>query len=189
MTYFSAGEDILLFTSHLASVCVKAALTDNKTFVNEGGGCQRRKKEVRNPSLSVFSVFVVGFVWDNVIKAAGRLNWERKLGYICSSFSLKWLLPTCVLLQESTVYHIKACHSLITFAIILAAVKKYSPNHNRKRGKMLLFDGILIWCVFKRIDFTALLLLLSKESFIWEEVFGHNSQVELTGCMVPCQKR
>lgn len=46
-------------------------------------------------SLSPLSVspFVVWFLWNNLIKVAGWLNSEWKLGYICLSFPLKSSFP------------------------------------------------------------------------------------------------
>lgn len=88
------------------------------------------------PPLSV-SVFVVWFLWNNLIKVAGWLNSERKLGYVCLSFPLKSFSHPATLLPGVTAVFIifslferrervrgKKCHYLITFTIILVAVRK-----------------------------------------------------------------
>ena len=53
-------------------------------------------------SLLSGSMFVVWFLWNNLIKVAGWLNSERKLGYICLSFPLKSFSHPATLLPGVT---------------------------------------------------------------------------------------
>lgn len=108
------------------------------------------------------SVFVVWFLWNNLIKVAGWLNSQRKLGYICLSFPLKSLFPPSDAPSRSHFHHLviiwkgrgaRAARKLPLshyFCNYFSGCQKIRPNHNPKKkrkekGKMLLFDRILIW--------------------------------------------
>lgn len=86
---------------YMIVVCVKIGLTGPEVNRRSQNHKNLHKwKEVvvsvreswKSISLSV-SVFVVWFLWNNLIKVAGWLNSERKLGYICLSFPLKSFFP------------------------------------------------------------------------------------------------
>lgn len=122
----------------------------NSTAWSEGQNIyqelRRAGVSVGNPHGSSFrSVFrfVVWFFWNNLMKAAGGLNSERKLCLICLSFLLKSCshpatLPPAVtavfiifLLCES----IKNCYYLITFTITPVAVRKQGLIRIKNREK------------------------------------------------------
>lgn len=96
------------------------------------------------------SVFVVWFLWNNLIKVPGS-DW--KLDYICLSHSLWSPFPTQQRsFQESRVFSssfhylkgesTKNCHYLITFTITPVAVRKYSLI-TIKKGK-----NVIVWSDF-----------------------------------------
>ena len=115
-----------------------------------------------SPPLLLLLLFVVWFLWNNLIKVAGWLNSERKLDYICLSFPLKsFSHPATLLLRVVTFFiifslferkekththtHIKYLPLSHYFHNYSSGCQKIRPNHNQKPRKMLLFDQILIW--------------------------------------------
>lgn len=150
------------------------------------------------------SVFVVWFLWNNLIKVAGWLNSQRKLGYICLSFPLKSLFPPSDAPSRSHFHHLviiwkgrgaRAARKLPLshyFCNYFSGCQKIRPNHNpkkkKKKGKCYCLIGF--WSggasssSFKRrlkdvISFTAAFkgLFHLRGFFFW-----HNSHVDVTGC-------
>ncbi len=149
----------------------------------EGSGCRRAGEAVVwgevhrleiNHSLRSVSVFVVWFLWNNLIKVAGWLNSERKLGYICLSFPLKSFSHPAMLLPEVTAVFIifplferrekvRKLPLSHYFHNYFSGCQKIRPNHNQKREKCYCLIGF--WSgsassLFKRqlkdlISFTA----------------------------------
>lgn len=145
-----------------------------------GSGCLRRLKI--NLSLFSASVFVVWFLWNNLIKVAGWLNSERKLGYICLSSPLKsishpaTLLPGVIFIifsfferREKVGKKLPLSHYFCNY---FSGCQKIRPNHNQKKGK-----NVIVWSDFdlaaprrrSNASWKAWFLLppLSKASFIY----------------------
>lgn len=150
----------------------------------EGSGCQRAGEAVVleevhrlkiNLSPRSVSVFVVWFLWNNLIKVAGWLNSERKLGYICLSFPLKSFFPPSnapswshgcfhhlfiIWKEREKVRKLPLSHYFHNY---FSGCQKIRPNHNQKREKCYCLIGF--WSggassLFKRrlkdlISFTA----------------------------------
>lgn len=103
---------------------------------------EEAENQWRSLSLYPLSVspFVVWFLWNNLIKVAGWLNSEWKLGYICLSFPLKSSFPPSDAPSSSHFHQLSLFERgklplSHYFHNYFSGCQEIRPNHNQKRGK------------------------------------------------------